>query len=532
MKKKLRRFMISLLIIPFMLLISTVPISATVISPTGKLKPPSESFTPGQWFLGSKPPNYISSRPPIVFVQGKNGSSTSWYGETTYHGVNDMYTKAYEAGYQTVFVQLYDAAGNGSSNQYRNGQLLASMLGQISRHFNGQKVNIVAHSKGGPDTQAALVHYGAHQYVGRVITLGSPHHGSNLADLAYSWWAGWLGSLLGQNDEGTFSLQTGQMAQFRSVTDSHANSRKNKYYTVAASDTGPTLSALAMGGAYLSSHGANDGLVNVWSTRLPYATHLFTDANLDHDNIRKGTPVFSRIEPYLRTASIAGVSNVQTESETDEMMKTAASHYIHGGALIQDDWVEQSFSIDHSTAGNITILTASESVEVEVISPTGIISRGNAITKFNMDDSGIFTGATSHTFSFTNMEAGKWTVRMKTSAEDDAYLLSAQYKDTNSVILEMPGMVKEEDAKFTLKMPLHANVNTSQTSVTIHLIDQDGNEIGQPTIINNINSASFSGVLPKVPQSGVYNMTIDIEGKSSNGMDFNKTIIRSVYIDK
>ena len=532
MNKKIRKFIISLLVLPTILFVFASPISSAIVEPTGKLKPPSESFTPGEWFLGSTPPNYNPNRPPIVFVQGKNGSSTSWYGETTYHGINDMYTKAYEAGYQTVFVQLYDAAGNGSSNQYRNGQLLASMLAQISRHFGGQKVNIIAHSKGGPDTQAALIHYGAHPYVGRVITLGSPHHGSNLADLAYSWWAGWLGSLLGQNDDGTFSLQTGQMAEFRSVTDRHVNSRKNKYYTVAASDTGPAFSALATGGLYLSSYGDNDGLVNVWSTKLPYGNHLFTDSSLDHDNIRLGTAVFSRIEPYLRTASVAGVSNTINDSATDEMIKTAVSQYIHGGALVQNDWVEQSFSVGNSTAGNITILTASESVEVEVISPTGIVSPSKSVTKPILDEATIFQGATTHTFSLSNMEAGEWTVRMKTSAEDDAYLLAAQYNDSDSIILEMPGMVKEKDAQFTLKMPLNANVQSSKTTFTIHLVDGDGNEISKSTFINSINSNSFSGVLPEVPQSGVYNLTIDIEGKSTTGMDFNKTIVRSVYINK
>jgi len=532
LNKKIRKFIISLLVLPTILFTSVSPISSAIVEPTGKLKPPSESFTPGEWFLGSTPPNYNPNRPPIVFVQGKNGSSTSWYGETTYHGINDMYTKAYEAGYQTVFVQLYDAAGNGSSNQYRNGQLLASMLAQISRHFGGQKVNIIAHSKGGPDTQAALIHYGAHPYVGRVITLGSPHHGSNLADLAYSWWAGWLGSLLGQNDDGTFSLQTGQMAEFRSVTDRHVNSRKNKYYTVAATDTGPALSALAMGGLYLSSYGDNDGLVNVWSTKLPYGNHLFTDSSLDHDNIRLGTAVFSRIEPYLRTASVAGVSNTINDSVTDEMIKTAVSQYIHGGALVQNDWVEQSFSVGNSTAGNITVLTASESVEIEVISPTGIVSLGKSVTKPILDEATIFQGATSHTFSLSNMEAGEWTVRMKTSAEDDAYLLAAQYNDSDSIILEMPGMVKEKDAQFTLKMPLNANVQSSKTTFTIHLVDRDGNEISKSTFINSINSNIFLGVLPEVPQSGVYNLTIDIEGESNTGMDFNKTIVRSVFINK
>ncbi|MGQ0518881.1 hypothetical protein ACT453_57850, partial [Bacillus sp. D-CC] len=50
-------------------------------------------------------------------------------------------------------------------------------------------------------------------------------------------------------------------------------------------------------------YGSNDGLVNEWSAKLPYGTHLFTDSRFDHDNIRKGSAVFSRIEPYLRTAN-------------------------------------------------------------------------------------------------------------------------------------------------------------------------------------------------------------------------------------
>lgn len=160
-------------IVTLFMLSTSQAFAAKTITPQGKLKPPGEVFTPGEWFLGSVPPNLDTSKPPIVLVQGKNGSSTSWYEETEYHGVNDMYTKAYESGYQTVFVQLHDAAGEGSASQLDNGELLASMLADISAHFQGRKLNIVAHSKGGPDTQAALIHYGAHAYVGRVITLGS-----------------------------------------------------------------------------------------------------------------------------------------------------------------------------------------------------------------------------------------------------------------------------------------------------------------------------------------------------------------------
>ena len=71
--------------------------------------PDQEVFTPENGFR-SKPANYDESKPPILFVQGRNGNADSWYGKTVYHDINDMYDYALKAGYQTVFIQLYDAA--------------------------------------------------------------------------------------------------------------------------------------------------------------------------------------------------------------------------------------------------------------------------------------------------------------------------------------------------------------------------------------------------------------------------------------
>ncbi|MDR0269917.1 hypothetical protein [Paenibacillus sp.] len=497
----------------------------------GKLEPPSEKFTPGDWFLGSTPPNLDPNKPPIVFVQGKNGTSAGWYGETTYHGTNDMYTKAYEAGYQTVFVQLYDAAGKGSASQYANGELLASILAQISNHFGGKKVNIVAHSKGGPDTQAALIHYGAHAYVGRVITLGSPHHGSHLADLSYSWYASWLASLLGQKDDGTYSLQVGEMARFRSVTDSSENTRKNKYYTVAGTSKGPPFTALALGGLYLSSHGPNDGLVNEWSTQLPYATHLFTDSTIDHDNIRMGSAVFSRIEPYLRTASTEGATTTINQSmNLDETLKS--SELIHGGTLDPNDWVEESFNVDEATKGNIVLYTATDDGEAELISPTGQVYTASFLTPSDQGETSLFPSASIQAFELEKMEPGKWTVKMKTKAEKDAYLLISQFDDTEPIELDMPEKAKQEDTNFKIKASKQNKMQESNITLEIHVMDEKGNLVAQSTSKEKLKSASLSGELPDVPKSGVYNVSIDVTGERSDGTTFQRSLVQSIYIEK
>ena len=521
MKHRLMKHIgVSLSAILLFLLIQPSNVSA------GKLTPPEETFTPGEWYLGGTPPNLDSTKPPIVFVQGKNGTADRWYGETMYHGINDMYTKAYEAGYQTVFVQLYDAAGNGSESQYANGELLASMLADISRHFNGKKVNIIAHSKGGPDTQAALIHYGAHQYVGRVITLGSPHHGSELADLSYSWYAGWLASLLGQNDAGTYSLQVGEMARFRSVTDSHPNRSKNKYYTVAGTDRGPAFSALSLGGAYLGSYGANDGLVTVTSSKLPYGTHLFTDSSLDHDNIRMGSKVFSRLEPYLRYSTVSSQSGATADS-TDrnaEAIESTSSHYIHGDALIQNRTVKKDIYLLEKTIGTVSVYTASPSTVVELVSPDGTVIQA---TKPAVDQT-MFSGASLYSFDVTDFSAGTWTVQMKATDPDDAYLLVSAFDEEKAFSLKMAGTGKAEQTAFTVRTPKQAGT----TSLSIKYIDKDGNEVKQGSgVYKTASGTDFVATLPKVPKAGVYNMTVDMETEHPNGQKSIRTLVRSVYIE-
>lgn len=505
----------------------------------GKLKPPSSSYTPGTWFLGATPPNADPSKPPIVFVQGMNGKAQDWFESTVYHGTNDMYETAYNNGYRTVFVQLYDAAGNGAANQWNNGQLLAGMLEEIHGHF-GQKVNIVAHSKGGPDTQAALIHYGAYRFVNKVVTLGSPHHGSHLADLAHSWYAGWLAELLGQQSDGTYSLQTGNMAQFRQQTDNHVNANKNTYYTVAGTDWGPTFSALWSGGLYLSQYGSNDGLVNVWSTKLPYGQHLFT-ASLDHDNIRMGSTVFGRIEPVLRTP--ATTTAAQTASLQTTALTTPApapdEQYVYGAPLTAKNRAEHMVAVDSKTKEAIfTILTKSPDVKVTLISPSGKTYHKQSREYISSTDQQFFAGASVQAFRIAKPEKGNWKVNM-VSPNDDAYLLLGKFSGSKTLSLNLPGKSKAKNLPLELKLNQPEQFNLSSMNVNMKVIGPDGKNIKQnhaagyqANMLKDANKAGiFIGQLPAGTKPGVYNITIELKGKTKQGEPFTRTIVRSVYID-
>ncbi|KFN00977.1 hypothetical protein D0U04_17885 [Bacillus clarus] len=511
----------------------SIHVEAEVVKTNGKGFPDTEVFTPGDWFLGEKPLNYDEKKPPVVFVQGRNGSADSWYGKTVYHDINDMYDYAFKAGYQTVFIQLYDAAGKGSASQWDNGKLLAQKLEEIYNHF-GKKVNIVAHSKGGVDTQAALVGYGANRFVGNVVTLASPHYGSNLADLSYSWWAGWLASLLGQKDDGTYSLQTGEMAQFRSLIDNNPAVKLNRYYTVAGTSWGPVFSALSMGGLYLYSYGSNDGLVNEWSTRLPYGTHLFTDSRFDHDNIRKGSAVFSRIEPYLRTASAAIAplaSNYDSYEKVDEL-NTTSNQNILGGELLQNKWEDQTFAVDKKAEGVVTVLTASSDVEIQLLSPTGKVYTNKDSAIATGEGESFFKGATIRTFKFDGMEVGDWHVKMMATKQKDAYMIVTDYKKEAPFVLNMPAKIKINKTQYELKKSPAASEMKGDLSLTVRVMNKEGKVISESNEIQTLNKTTFTGALKNIKQPGVYNVTIDIKGVNKEGKPYNRTIVKSVYVEQ
>lgn len=513
---------VSLFVMVIIVLFSTpVVFASNPVEPYG-LKPPGESFTPGEWFLGETPSNVDPSKPPIVFVQGKNGNSTSWYGNTEYHGLNDMYTKAYEAGYQTVFVQLYDSAGKGSYSQYDNGKLLASMLIEISQHFHGKKLNIVAHSKGGPDTQAALVLNNAHPYVGRVFTLGSPHYGSELADLAYSWWAGWLASLLGEKDDGTYSLQVGEMEHFRSLIDKHPNVSKNNYYTIAGTNTGPFLSALWMGGLFLSD--PNDGLVKEASTKLSYGTHLFTDTSLDHDNIRMGSAVFSRLEQYLQSASTDYIiMNKEYFTQSDMFQELDVSHYFHGGKLQSSNDVTHSFYVD-TALDNVKLWTGLTSDKIELVSPSGKKYTNQTIQ--SLDEASLFNGVAPHTFTGVISETGEWKINISTQAEVNAYLLAVQHGGPSLIKVSIPTVSLETNNIITVQADQHL----LKLTFDVRVLDPTGKDIASSLQMQTVNQQNFMMSFPNNRKSGVYNITLNISGETLQGEPYNRTIVRSKYI--
>lgn len=147
----------------------------------------------------------------------------------------------------------------------------AELAAQVRRI--GGRVNIIAHSMGGLDARYAIAELGLADAVASLVTVGTPHFGTPLADSG----ASVLGDLqatrrllgtMGLNLDGLYDLTTPHMAAFNRKVVDHPNVL---YASVVGSVNHrllPVNALLAPGYAFLWRRaGANDGVVPAASQR-------------------------------------------------------------------------------------------------------------------------------------------------------------------------------------------------------------------------------------------------------------------------
>lgn len=466
-------------------------------SQAGSFGKDDPSGVPGQWYVGTTPSYVAPSKHPILFVHGLNSSSNTWWNE------NNMYDTAYQNGYETAFIDLYP-----TKNMWDNGALLAQKIRDINNYY-GEKVVVVAHSKGGIDTQSALVHYGAFPYVARVITLSTPHYGSQLADLAYSSWAGWLTGILGSKNDATYSLQTGYMSYFRSETDHHQNVNRNPVYTFGGTTWGSFGSSLYWGGLYLSSYNSNDGAVTVNSSRLPYGTELRV-GDWNHSTIKEGSSTFNLFENYLNEAT--NTSGFNSHSVVESKEADHAASFIRGGEY---SGKKQEVVLVEQGAQSVTFdwMSNSPSSQLTLKDPG---QKANSIFKVEKDESEYFNGAYHHTVTVKDPVPGEWKVEAS-SPSAEQYLLHVSFEsavnDAMRIHLAQNGIslkTKSSNLKFKQNMTIEYYKDGKLKK-------------------SKVKTKNDSLKLPKLGE-GVYNVTVDIEGSKDKNA-FKRSFIKSVYID-
>lgn len=110
-----------------------------------------------------------SDKDPVIFVHGFTGSSSSFDNMKQW-----LISEGWPSNYLYA-IQYSDTTGSNVDNAYE----LQSFIKTVLRQTKASKVDIVAHSMGGLSTRYYIKYLEGGQTVDDVITLGSPHHGTN-----------------------------------------------------------------------------------------------------------------------------------------------------------------------------------------------------------------------------------------------------------------------------------------------------------------------------------------------------------------
>ncbi len=156
------------------------------------------------------------------------------------------------------------------------GQVLLEFLEQL----RSDRVVIVAHSLGGLDARWALAR-GASKKVTALVTIGTPHRGTPVADALVRGPAAQLRRALarvGMGSDGVDWLTTEKLATFNQETP---DVEGVTYVSVVAAtrERRRVHPLLRPTHAYLSGHGASDGLVPAWSQAWG---EVIAEAEIDH----------------------------------------------------------------------------------------------------------------------------------------------------------------------------------------------------------------------------------------------------------
>ncbi|MFZ5814337.1 MAG: esterase/lipase family protein [Bacillota bacterium] len=480
--------------------------------------------TPGTIYIGATPPNVDYSKPVLLFVHGKGGSASTWWTETAYHGTNDMYAYAYYNGYRTAFVDLYP-----EESMWDNGALLNQLIDRVKAYFGVSKVAIVAHSKGGVDANAAAVYYGAGPKISRTITLGSPHWGTPLADMAFSTWTWWLAALMGETTEATYVMQTGYMEWFRSETDPRPD--PVPYYTISGYKCGPLFSALWYGCVAIS--GEDDGVVPVWSARKPGATHL-KEGYWDHDEIRMGSRTWSTFAPVITTASADGpavagegplLAMAGSAPLAGQGRPQAPGNLILRGGEVTGSATGQGFPIESGVRSATFLFYASSPDFTATL--TGPDGSAHQVTVESQVPAGEIFGSTwVGSLTVTAPTAGAWS--LQTSAADrTGYLMVASLESPLQATLDLghgpstPGTQRKVAVRLTGPQVQESSARAA--------LSRSGGAPAEETALSGERGDHRASLAVGTEQT-VRNITVTLTGKLADGSAFERTLVSSFAV--
>jgi len=207
-------------------------------------------------------PGLVAPRHPIVLAHGILG-----FDEIGILGERHDYFRGVATRLKEAGVTVHSPRVPGLASVAVRAEHLASYI----RGLPEARVNIIAHSMGGLDARYAIRHLGLAGRVASLVTIGTPHRGTPIADLGNNFLTSALAKVLGAAGVDVAALreiQTQFMERFNESVDNDEHVFYASVIAVAPRAKNGLNPMLRAGHAYLRKHaGPNDGLVPASSQR-------------------------------------------------------------------------------------------------------------------------------------------------------------------------------------------------------------------------------------------------------------------------
>lgn len=226
---------------------------------------------------------YIAPRYPLVLLHGFAGFDELPLGVGGAFGLerNALYFRGLDALLSDHQLQVFRVRVPPFASVERRAVALVEQLEALAAKTGHTRFNLLAHSMGGLDARFAISHLGASARVASLVTVGTPHRGTPIADLM----AGLTGKLglmkalkiLGVDADALACLTCERLEIFNREVPDHAS----VYYgsVVATADSARVSPLLLPAHTLLRRSGKSDGLVpaasQVWG-------EVLVEAEADH----------------------------------------------------------------------------------------------------------------------------------------------------------------------------------------------------------------------------------------------------------
>jgi triacylglycerol lipase len=220
--------------------------------------------------LPSAPPSLIilerprTTRHPILLAHGYFGFDRIGLGLLRQEYFRGVRPRLEALGYSVIVTRVAPVAGIG----WRAAQLARQIAS-----LRVPRVHIIAHSMGGLDARLAIARFGLGDRVASLTTIGTPHHGTPLADMVLTF-GEWrrlrlLLQSIGVHIDGLYDVSTRRMSEFnRTVVDCPNVVYSSVVGAVSHDAVAAVNAVLSPAHQYLLRKvGANDGIVPAASQR-------------------------------------------------------------------------------------------------------------------------------------------------------------------------------------------------------------------------------------------------------------------------